>query len=679
MYLRLLGVIVSRLPKNACFRAICCLIATLLAWEPAVWAATQIQVTVTETYGKKTGITDFNIVAGSNVTTFSFAGPKPTIKPFETGWIESIPGCIVVAKKIIDKSVPGTVKCIKPKDPTVCQPGTKGVGGKVCPANLKPSPIPGIPNMCNDVSVKTALKEASSCAPYKNCTLKSKVCAKRINGKCLRWDATYDCGKNVTTTTPGSGGGGINCPGAVDCSDGSCISQTKETNNGFGKAASALQAAQTMQSDGSCDPVTGVCTVFPGKSMMCKNYEFIGKVRNNCCASPIPNPDLSNYIKLVMQMNTVDNAMMMLNAGGASTGIVGAWAGIHTAVSSGWTAMGNTASQAFTSITQPLVTSFDNIVGTTSSMLNTAAQKVGINLAQQAATKGGQVAVKQAVSKGATKGILGSVEQALMQKTAEWTAQTFGPSVTNALFATVDSSGAVVGPAVGTGSGGVGTSIGLSAGASTVLAGVMIAYAVYQIAVILVSLIFKCTKDQFSFLSNQKLKVCHTVGTGCGKSICVVSAVGSLFGSAGCILSKCIRWDTKGCCFNSPLSRIIQEQARPQLGKSWYASQGTDEFGYSFFEPSCGGLTTTELQKLDWSKIDLSEWVGILQTTGNWPGSTQSLDSLTGAGSKFDVGAQSTAVGTRLNAQQRVQDRIGNQNLNKMRQGVGQGLWNTVP
>lgn len=658
------------------FRILCGVMAALLAWEPAAWAAGQVSITINEAYGQKTGQTDFTIIANTQSTAFSFLGPKPTYNITEGGWIEGYPGCIQIAAKINDGSVPGTVKCIKPANAGTCVPGSGG--GQVCTSDLQPSPITGIPSTCNDVLVQTAFKDPSSCTQYqKDCIQKSKSCVKKdAAGTCQSWDVTYDCGKNVTfTPPPQTGTGGSTCPSAYDCSDGSCIQQTPEINTGFGQAASALQAAQTMQSDGSCDPVTGVCTVFPGKSLFCKNYEFIGQVKNNCCAAPIPNPDMGNYIKLILTMNTVDNAMMMLSKGGASSGIVGAWAGVHGAVSSSWTSLGNTASGAFDTITKPLVTQFDTLVGNTSTMLSTAAKKVGVNLFQSAAKKGATTAVKTAVQKGATQGIIGGMENALMRKAAEWTAKAFSRGVANTLFvkATVTGAPSATG-AVGA-NGVVAQNVVLSQTASTVLGGVMIAYAVYQIAVILVAIIFKCTNDQFTFLSDIKLKTCHVVGTGCGSSVCLVP---SLFG--GCVLSKCVRWDTKGCCFNSPLSRIIQEQARPQLGKSWIASSGTDSNGYYYFNTSCGGITTNELQNLDWSKIDLSEWVAILQTTGNWPqNGTISVNSITGAGSKFDVGAQSTDIGTRLNAKQRVEDRIGNQNLNKLRQSVGKGLWNQIP
>jgi hypothetical protein len=51
------------------------------------------------------------------------------------------------------------------------------------------------------------------------------------------------------------------------------------------------------------------------------------------------------------------------------------------------------------------------------------------------------------------------------------------------------------------------------------------------------------------------------------------------------------------CCFPSRLARAIQQGGRAQLRIDW----GTAE------RPSCCGLTPAELQRLDWSRLDLSE------------------------------------------------------------------------
>lgn len=52
------------------------------------------------------------------------------------------------------------------------------------------------------------------------------------------------------------------------------------------------------------------------------------------------------------------------------------------------------------------------------------------------------------------------------------------------------------------------------------------------------------------------------------------------------------------CCYNSRLSRIINEQGRPQLGIGLGDSQN----------PGCDGFTIAQLQSLDFSQIDFSEF-----------------------------------------------------------------------
>ncbi|MFK5949627.1 MAG: conjugal transfer protein TraN [Methylococcales bacterium] len=76
------------------------------------------------------------------------------------------------------------------------------------------------------------------------------------------------------------------------------------------------------------------------------------------------------------------------------------------------------------------------------------------------------------------------------------------------------------------------------------------------------------------------------------------------------------------CCFNSPLARIIVEQSLPQLG---YSNKK------AFFEAGCPGLTPLQLSALDWDRIDLSEWYGLMEESGLLP-STTDEEQLTGGG-----------------------------------------------
>lgn len=80
---------------------------------------------------------------------------------------------------------------------------------------------------------------------------------------------------------------------------------------------------------------------------------------------------------------------------------------------------------------------------------------------------------------------------------------------------------------------------------------------------------------------------CHYVGKYCAE----------YWGPDCC--KVCVQMKKTFCCFTSPLARIIHEQGRPQLGIGW----GTPE------APNCRGFTTQEFQKLDFSKIDFSEWI----------------------------------------------------------------------
>jgi conjugal transfer mating pair stabilization protein TraN len=62
------------------------------------------------------------------------------------------------------------------------------------------------------------------------------------------------------------------------------------------------------------------------------------------------------------------------------------------------------------------------------------------------------------------------------------------------------------------------------------------------------------------------------------------------------------------CCFNSMLARIIQEQGRPQL--TTYGPTGNWGTAQN---PNCSGLTPDEFQQLDFSKIDFTEYIAVIQ------------------------------------------------------------------
>ena len=89
-------------------------------------------------------------------------------------------------------------------------------------------------------------------------------------------------------------------------------------------------------------------------------------------------------------------------------------------------------------------------------------------------------------------------------------------------------------------------------------------------------------------------RLCKYVGTTCEKRV----------GGLGCVETA-----QHYVCFNSRLARIINEQGRPQVGRSW----GTAD------APDARGFTLEEMQALDFSAMDLTEFVAdvVKEAMGN--------------------------------------------------------------
>jgi conjugal transfer mating pair stabilization protein TraN len=63
-------------------------------------------------------------------------------------------------------------------------------------------------------------------------------------------------------------------------------------------------------------------------------------------------------------------------------------------------------------------------------------------------------------------------------------------------------------------------------------------------------------------------------------------------------LGVCLEKKESSCCYNSRLARIINEQGRTQIGKTYGNPKN----------PDCSGFTPTQLQALDFSQMDLAEF-----------------------------------------------------------------------
>ena len=86
-------------------------------------------------------------------------------------------------------------------------------------------------------------------------------------------------------------------------------------------------------------------------------------------------------------------------------------------------------------------------------------------------------------------------------------------------------------------------------------------------------------------------RLCHGVGSYCSKRIPIIG--------------QCVETTETYCCFNSRLARILNEQGRAQLGRAWGGAQS----------PDCSGFTIAQLQALDFSRLDLSEFYAEIAPT----------------------------------------------------------------
>lgn len=145
----------------------------------------------------------------------------------------------------------------------------------------------------------------------------------------------------------------------------------------------------------------------------------------------------------------------------------------------------------------------------------------------------------------------------------------------------------------------------LPAGSAVMYSGesMVIAFDPWSLAIAVVIYIvmsmMSCSEGEAKLAMKEGAGLCHGIGSYCSSCI-------SIFGH--CV--SCIENTTGKCCFNSKLARIINEQGRHQFGKGWGSAEG----------PECSGFSIAQLQSMDFSRMDLSEfYASIVPTLPNVP------------------------------------------------------------
>lgn len=376
-----------------------------------------------------------------------------------------------------------------------------------------------------------------------------------VTGACQEFIVTYDCGTSQTASC-----GFVKstdksiCNSDIRCIGGECVDHDAESSKDFTRVAAALQTMNQAQQKNGCDPTLGECKLFEGEAMTCQmaDLSILGKV--DCCNMPIEGSWI-DYLELGYQTwemaDTAVDAYALAEYGNDAVEAFGAWDLTlkGTAFSEPFTLM----KDAYTAITQPFTSMFDSVT----SMLG---EKIGSSIG--------------------IDGGFAAIQAQAWNSIGNWVANITTKSVATTLFSTSST----------------GVYTGLSSMLSSVFTVIGIIYAIYNIAKMVVQLIFACTQEEASLNMMKSQRLCtrpDEIGTYCSAEF----------------LGICLARKEAYCCFSSAFGRIFQQQARPQLGMTFGPPKN----------PDCSGLTQAQISRLDFDKMDLQEWIGMLQVTGHMP------------------------------------------------------------
>lgn len=122
---------------------------------------------------------------------------------------------------------------------------------------------------------------------------------------------------------------------------------------------------------------------------------------------------------------------------------------------------------------------------------------------------------------------------------------------------------------------------------TTLVAGSDPALLALTISYMVVQEMLQCEKEEVLVALRRDNHLCHYVGDYCSKKVNLVFA------------SICVQHKETYCCFNSKISKIVNEAARAQLpGLGWGSPTA----------PSCGGISLEQFQAVDLSSANFSDF-----------------------------------------------------------------------
>jgi conjugal transfer mating pair stabilization protein TraN len=518
--------------------------------------------------------------------------------------------CIESALGVTDGFATGSISCISdPRDAEGC---TKTNGIPVCEEDLAPSPIPGVPNLCKKVQVtadydfyKGQLEcytdingeeqcpvneggNLNSCTELEEnpqCGFISSECVEGAQGEsgvCYVQEETWDCGTTSTIDTVEKSTE-YQCAGEIRCMGDDCLDPTQgqdQTGN-FAKANALLNAAQFMTQDMSCTGVDDDGTATGEENVTCTAF---GGEAGEC---KIAVGGVSDCCEKPSNVTMADYLTMIRSVPKLDGAVLALEDG--NIVKSSYQTLREPVMEAWTEVSQPFTNYMDNISGVVEEIWSPIEE-----------LKNQLIEELKEQAKKMMQDVMGSLAQdSTTEAAATAAADQAAEEAMNEM----------------------------AKQAMSMLGTAMTVYTVYVVAVAVIQMVWACEQEELEMNTKRATDSCTYIGSYCYSEF----------------LGACSEKRKVYCCFNSPLSRIIQEQVRPQFGEDF----GTPK------EPICGGIPFDQIATINWDEVNLDEWIAILHENGHMPtADSLSMDALTGSGSAFNLN------GDRKPADERAMDRV---------------------
>lgn len=531
--------------------------------------------------------------------------------------------CINKAIDITNGKLEGNVKCTKQLDMTngyVYGNGTRipeaylnrsfGLGGNCTEATV--AIVEELKNETMPNGISTTL-----CSDLKNkgCEYAGQTCRKSYTDKsgmekCAVYEYTYDCGYDTEVNTPHSSAL-TSCPGNIQCQGYDCMNlivsngdSSEDSKKDFNKALGLLNETQQAANDMNCkkkDDGTIDCRFFEGTYKTCDRKKFLGASNNCCSPDGIPMQDMQQLIEGGLKAATVgfvkdfvdshdvfdhtlvQNSDYTISSPQPSTAYE---SGANFVVGLAWdyfknyTGVGQQYSKLQNTLNKPMVNSLNNLIPYAGTVFGAVS-----NVASDAI-------ITNILSKYVAKAI-----QFIVDKVAEY----LGYSAAEGTAAGVAGGTGAASSAAGSAAAAIGTCICV----------IGILYAIYSIGKMIAEIATACDEEEDKVASKIQQKLCEEVGSYCAEKF----------------LGSCKNERHVYCCFESQLSRILNKQIRyasrglhvtyPEIPPKAIYAFSPSIYMLSAKNADCSGVTAEQLSSVDWTNVDLTEWLSLLKATGN--------------------------------------------------------------